>query len=140
MRILIAGAGDVGTRLGLLWAVDPAREVWALRRSASKVPPPLRAFGADLTDPRSLDGLPDDFDRVYYTAAADGPGEAAYRRAYVDGLRHVLDRCRRPGAAPSRLLFISTTTVYGESRGEWVDEETPTEPASYRGRILLEGE
>ncbi|MEO1085357.1 MAG: NAD-dependent epimerase/dehydratase family protein, partial [Acidobacteriota bacterium] len=103
----------------------------------------LHAAGADLTDPRSLDGLPDDFDLIYYTAAADGPGEAAYRRAYVDGLRHVLLRYRRSsdrGAKPSRLLFISSTSVYGESRGEWVDEETVAEPSSYRGRILLEGE
>ncbi|MEM1180356.1 MAG: NAD-dependent epimerase/dehydratase family protein [Acidobacteriota bacterium] len=142
MKILIAGAGDIGIRLGLLWAgPEHGHEVWALRRSAAKVPAPLRPFGADLTEPSTLDALPDDFDLVYYTAAADGPGEQAYRRAYVDGLRSILDRVLSPRRArPSRIVFISSTSVYGQSAGEWVDESTRAEPSSYRGRILLEGE
>lgn len=136
MKVLIAGAGDVGTRLGLLLAED-GHEVWALRRSASKVREPLRAFGADLTDPESLAPLPGDFHQVFYTAAADESSDEAYRRAYVEGLANVIEAV---GDAPRRIVFVSSTSVYGQDGGAWVDETSPTEPGSFRGRRLLEAE
>lgn len=136
MRALIAGAGDVGTRLGLLLA-EEGHDVWALRRTASEVPRPLRAIGADLAEPASLAHLPGDLDRVFYTAAADASSDGAYRRAYVDGLANVITAV---GGGVGRILFISSTSVYGEHGGGWVDEATPTDPPNFRGRRLLEAE
>jgi nucleoside-diphosphate-sugar epimerase len=44
------------------------------------------------------------------------------------------------GCPLQRFLFTSSTAVYGQSRGEWVDESSATEPLGFNGRILLEAE
>lgn len=138
MRALVAGAGYVGAELArrLVAAGD---DVVVLRRSAVAPPPGARAFRADLTDPSTLAALPP-ADLVFYTAAADERSDAAYRRAYVDGLAHLVERLARLAPAPRRLLFTSSTAVYGQQHGEWVDETSPAEPADFAGRRMLEAE
>ncbi|MGB0514087.1 MAG: SDR family NAD(P)-dependent oxidoreductase, partial [Wenzhouxiangellaceae bacterium] len=61
--------------------------------------------------------------------------EAGYRQAYVEGLGNLLNVIQA-----DRLLFVSSTAVYGQEAGEWVDERSPTEPSAFNGRILLEAE
>ncbi len=134
MRILIAGCGDVGTRLGLQLVADGHR-VWGLRRRPELLPSNLIGLAADLTDPASLVALPRDLDQVVYIAAADQSTEKAYQRAYVDGLRNLL-----AATTSGRLLFVSSTSVYGQDDGGWVDEESATNPASFRGHKILEAE
>ena len=58
-----------------------------------------------------------------------------YRQAYVDGLVNLLAQVQT-----GRLIFVSSTSVYGHDGGEIVDEQAATEPARFNGRILLEGE
>jgi nucleoside-diphosphate-sugar epimerase len=138
VRALIAGAGYVGAALARE-LVAGGHEVVLLRRSAAQAPPGARAFRADLTAPRALDALPA-ADWVFYTAAADERSDAAYRLAYVEGLARLIERFERAEAPPRRLLFTSSTAVYGQQAGEWVDESSETEPADFSGRRLLEGE
>lgn len=138
-RVLIAGCGDVGTALGLRLHED-GHEVFGLRRRAERLPAGIRGLSADLAKPSDLDGLPGGIEVVYYTAAAGGRGDDAYRAAYVDGVRHLLDALRSH-AHPVRLFcFVSSTGVYHQDGGEWVDEASPTEPTRFTGRRLLEGE
>ena len=49
-------------------------------------------------------------------------------------------RWSRQGQRPRRMFFASSTSVYGQHDGEWVDETSPTEPVDFRGRRLLEAE
>lgn len=137
-RILIAGCGDVGIALGLL-LVENGHRVFALRRNVAALPSSLEPVAADLTDPATLGSLPE-VDIVYYTAAADGRDEAAYDRAYVSGVKNVLKSLRDGNRSVRRLIFVSSTGVYGQHAGEWVDELSPTEPARFSGRKLLDGE
>lgn len=142
MRVLVAGCGYVGTELGLRLAAD-GHEVWGLRRAPGDLPAPIRPLAADLTIPATLDRLPSRLDTVVYAVSADASEPAAYRAAYVDGLEHLgtaLARDSRPAAQPPRLVFISSTAVYGERGGETVDESTTPDPANFRGEILLEAE
>ena len=138
-RVLIAGCGRLGVALG---AELSARgdEVYGLRRSAAPLPHGLRALQGDLARAVGVPVLPPRLDAVVYAAAADSPDELAYRRAYADGPRHLLAALEEQRQDPQRLVFVSSTAVYGQQQGEWVDEDSPTEPASFRGRILLEGE
>jgi len=137
--VLIAGCGYVGTALGLCLA-RAGRSVWALRRSISQVPAPLRPLAADLADPKTLAQLPGDIDAVIYAAGADRSDEAAYRAAYVEGLTHLLDAVRAAKLGVRRLLFTSSTSVYEQRAGQWVDESSPTSPTHFTGRTLLEAE
>jgi nucleoside-diphosphate-sugar epimerase len=114
-------------------------EVVVLRRSDTPPPPGARAFRADLCVAGALDALPA-ADLVFYTAAADERSEAAYRRAYVDGVARLIERLARAPVPPRRLLFTSSTAVYGQQDGEWVDESSRTEPVDFGGRCLLAGE
>lgn len=135
MRILIAGCGYVGEALGRRLVAE-GHQVFALRRRAARVPPPLSPVEADLSDPATLERLPAALDVVFYTASAGGGGEPAYRTSYVEGVANL----RRRLAFRGRFVFASSTAVYGQRDGSWVDETSPTEPAGFRGRILLEAE
>jgi nucleoside-diphosphate-sugar epimerase len=137
--VLIAGCGYVGGELARRLVRRGAR-VWALRRSDAPVPAGAEPVRADLADPSALRSLPAEPDAVVYALSAGSSTEAAYRAAYVDGLVNLLAALRRAGASPSRLVYVSSTGVYGQSAGEWVDETSPTEPSGFTGRILLQGE
>ncbi|MBD8879047.1 NAD(P)H-binding protein [Rhodanobacter sp. 7MK24] len=137
-RILLAGCGDVGLRVaaGLLARGD---EVWALRRSPLRENVPgLRWLGVDLTEPRTLGNLPAGIDRVVYLPAPDVRDKAAYRALFVDGLRHLLEALDTH--ALKQVLLVSSSAVYGEHDGDWVDEDTPPAPLGFNGALLLEAE
>jgi len=139
MRVLIAGCGDVGSALGLMLAAS-GHVAFGLRRRAGRLPEGIQGVGADLAVPSSLNALPEGLDAVVYSAAADGYSDEAYRAAYVDGVRNLLEALARGQQRPARFVFVSSTGVYGQSEGEWVDEASVTEPAAFSGRRLLEGE
>ena len=112
--------------------------MYGLRRRVHLLPAGVRPVAADLQDPHSLRAVPDGLYAVCYVAAADGRSPEAYRGAYVDGPRNLLRAVGRTGA-PRRVLYTSSTRVYPQNAGEWVDEDSPTGGDDY-GRILLEGE
>lgn len=137
-RVLIAGCGDVGNALGHMLA-QRSDTVWGLRRNTAALAQVIRPIKADLTDPSTLDVLPKDLDAVVYAAAANGYRETAYRQIYVDGLNNLLRALKHSGQKP-RFLFVSSTSVYGQHHGEWVDEDSTTSPTGFSGRLMLEGE
>ena len=59
----------------------------------------------------------------------------SYRQVYLSGVRNLLDRFL--GAT---LLFTSSTSVYAQTDGEWVTEESPAQPQHESGRVLAEAE
>ena len=134
--VLIAGCGYLGTTVGALMA-RLGHEVHGLRRDPSGLPGSIRPIRGDLTAPDLV--LPP-VDWLVFAAAPGERGEQAYRSIYVDGLRHVLEGLGRAGGPPARAVFVSSTAVYGQNDGSWVDEQSPTEPEDYRGQLLLEAE
>ena len=138
-RILIAGCGDIGATLGQqLHAAG--HEVWGLKRRPADLPPGIQPLAADLTDPATLNTLPPALDGVVYSAAAAGFSESHYQAAYVAGVQNLLDALRQAGQQPRRLLFTSSTSVYAQHQGEWVDEDSPAEADSFSGRCIRTGE
>ena len=138
-RILIAGCGDVGAVLGRSLRAA-GHEVWGLKRHPADLPPGIRPLAADLTDPATLNALPSALDSVVYSAAAARFSEIAYQAAYIAGVQNLLDALRRAGQQPHRLLFTSSTSVYAQHQGEWVDEDSPAEADSFSGRCIRTGE
>lgn len=138
--VLIAGCGDVGSRLARLLLASGWR-VQGLRRRVAALPPGVLPLAADLHCAKVPAQWPEAApDYLVYCATPDGSGEAAYRASYVEGLRHVLGWLAARGQRPRRVLFVSSTAVYGQQAGEWVDEDSPCTAQTYNGRILLEAE
>lgn len=139
-RVLIAGCGDVGSRLGIRlqaagWTVH------GLRRSVEQLPKAILPVAGDLIAAEAPAQWPTEpLDYVVYAAAATQHDEVGYRTAYVEGLQHVLAWLEQHQQKPRRLVFISSSGVYGQKNGEWVDETAATEPEGYSGKILLEAE
>ena len=138
-RVLIAGCGDVGTALGLALC-EHGHEVFGVRREAHRLPAPLRPLSLDLTDRRAVERTIPDADVVVYAVAAGRRDEDAYRRAYVDGVRALLDALEHRAEPPRRVFFVSSTSVYGERDGAWIDEAAPVRPNGFAGESLVEGE
>lgn len=135
--MLIAGCGYVGTALGLelLAAGD---KVWGLRRNVAQLPAGFAAIAADLGSSGALTGLPFALDYVVYCASADGSSDAAYAKAYVTGLERVLVALEP--SSVRRVFFTSSTAVYAQREGQWVDEDSETAPTHFSGVRLLQAE
>lgn len=138
MRVLIAGCGYVGTALGHRLVAD-GHDVVATRRAADDLPASFTRISCDLTDAAAVDALPD-VDAVAITVSSDERSVAAYRRAYVDTITTLRSSYEGRDDTPGRWLFTSSTAVYGDTGGDWVDEDTPTDPSSDTGAVLVEAE
>jgi len=128
-RLLIVGCGYVGSVLAER-RVAAGDRVFGVRRSDAPLPRGVEAIRADVARPFEAGTLPADLDAVVYAVAAKSRDEAVYRAAYPGGLGHVLDAVAGAGPRWPRVVFTSSTAVYGQRDGEWVDETSPTEPAS----------
>lgn len=138
-RILIAGCGYVGCALGERLVAD-SHEVFGLRRRPAAMPSGVQLIEADLAVAGSLRDLPSGIDKVVYAAGPGGRDDAYYRTAYVEGLGRLLEALEQQAQRPERVIFVSSTSVYAQSNGSWVDEGSETAPKAHNGRRLLEAE
>jgi nucleoside-diphosphate-sugar epimerase len=142
VQVAILGCGYVGVELGRQ-LTTAGHDVVGVRRSDAGLDA-IEAAGfdavrADLTDAASLSAVPDT-DWLVYAASAGGRGVEAARSAYVDGLRTTVETFGERASPPDRLVYTSSTGVYGDHDGGWVDEATASDPATERQRVLLEAE
>jgi len=138
-RVLIAGCGYTGIALGTQLARE-GHAVWGLRRRPELLPATIHPLKADLCDPGSLALIPQKLDFVFYTAAAERTADDSYRAAYVMGIQNLLNHLSESHQPLRRVFFTSSTAVYAQTDGEWVDETSETLPREFAGRRLLEGE
>jgi len=138
--VLIAGCGDVGSRLATQ-LLDFGWEVHGLRRNVARLPDGVIGVAGDLFNKDCPATWPiGAVDYLVYCAAATDHDEAGYRAAYIQGLQHVLEWLNDYGQAPKRLVFVSSSSVYGQQNGEWVDETSSAVAAGYSGQVMLEAE
>ena len=135
---LIVGCGYLGRRVARR-LLDRGERVAALTRSEARAAE-LAALGivpliGDVCDPLACK-FPA-AERVVYAVAPDSAAGVPMRAVAVEGLHNTL---RRLGERTDRIVFASSTSVYGGSGGGWVDEETPPNPRTESGRACLDGE
>ncbi|QDU36752.1 short chain dehydrogenase [Maioricimonas rarisocia] len=139
MRRLIIGCGYLGERVARRW-LEAGETVYAVTRSTQRAAEFEQAgmipVVADVMQPAALDALPD-CECVLHAVGFDRSSSYDKRALYVEGLKNVLQRL--PDSV-ARLFFISSTSVYGQQDGEWVDETSACEPTSEGGQICLEAE
>jgi nucleoside-diphosphate-sugar epimerase len=137
MDVLIVGCGYVGRRAARLW-LRGGHRVSALTRSAVRgnefAAEGIAPVIGDVSDSASLAVLPA-CDVLLYAVGYDRTGSADKRSVYVNGLRNVLDAV---GTGARRVVYLSSVSVYGQSDGSWIDEDSPTQPQSEAESLLRE--
>lgn len=137
MRRLVVGCGYLGERVARIWrqagdevhATTRGHNVDALARAG------LRPLIIDVTG-GPLSALPVVDTVVFAVGRARGPG-ATMLDIHVEGLRGVLDALPEQ---TGRVIYISSTGVYAQDAGEWVDEESVCEPIHPGGTACLSAE
>ena len=120
--------------------LEEGHEVFGIRRDISKLASGIRAIEGNVARPEALGPAPERVEYAVFAVGADEASEQAYRRAYLDGLAGFLEWLADEGQRPRRLVMVSSTSVYGQRRGEHIDEDSPTHPTRFRGETLLASE
>ncbi len=135
MKILIIGCGYVGLPLGQALA-RAGHEVHGVRRTdftAEGITP----HTIDITAPNAFDALPRDFDWVINTVSSARGDTETHRAVFVDGTKNLLDWLDDSSA---RVLFTSSTSVYPQTDGDWVDETSRAKPEGGTAQNLARAE
>lgn len=143
-RVLIVGCGDVGQRLAKAWSRSGSPRVLALTSSPQRVPA-LRALGitplvGNLDDPRSVQRLAGLAHRVLHLAPPLALPESVGVLAQQDLRTRLLQRVLRKRSLPAVCVYISTTGVYGDCKGERVVESRPLRPQTPRALRRVDAE
>jgi nucleoside-diphosphate-sugar epimerase len=140
-KLLIIGCGDIGQRLAQ--KLDPNRyRITGLRRHPPEDLPNLRYQACDATQTGQLDALlgREAFDAIVISMTPAERSDTGYEQAYVQTCRNLVAGLKRHQRRPRLILFVSSTAVYGQNDGSWVDESSPTQPETFSGKRLLEAE
>lgn len=136
MRLLIAGCGYTGVRIARRWLAAGA-DVSALVRSASSknslFAAGIHSIQRDLDSSEGSAFPHEPFDLLYYLAPPPLQGETDPR------IRNLLDSWSSADP-PRRIVYFSTSGVYGSSDGGWVDESCPVVPTTARSMRRLDAE
>jgi nucleoside-diphosphate-sugar epimerase len=130
---VIIGYGDTGIRVAKM-EIASQQTVYALTRNPDRTANDVRLFLGDLDHPESIDVGHLQRSYLYYFAPPQKDGQTDQR------LRGLLRRLSEKKVHPSRIVYISTTAVYGDCSNNWIDESQPTQPANDRGRRRLDAE
>jgi nucleoside-diphosphate-sugar epimerase len=139
MNRLIFGCGYLGLPTARFW-LGHGDTVYAVTRSRERSreleSAGVRPIIGDVGQPGSLPALPL-ADTVLWAVGFDRTGGGSLRNVYVDALAGVLDTL-----APStgRVVYISTTGVYGSGGDGWIDEDSPCQPERETASASLEAE
>jgi len=138
---LIAGCGYVGHQAARRWVQQGIRTS-AITRDATKafsllaenIQPVNLALGSDAEWPP----LPD-VDFVLWSVGFDRRPDSDRQATWVDGLQRLLQRLPQR-LTPRRIIYTSSTGVYGDGEGHDVDEQTPLNPSSEGGLACVAAE
>lgn len=136
-RVLLIGCGDLGQRVARRFLAR-GDDVHALRRHPPADDSGIHWLQGDITRADTLPPLPPGITRLIHLPAPGGRDVALYRGVFIDGLQNVLDALDTTQLR--RIVFVSSSAVYGEHHGDWVTEDTAPAPQGFNGQVLLEAE
>jgi len=133
--VLIIGCGDTGRRLGASYRAE-GRQVSGVVRSENStkalVAAGIRPIRCDL-DAGDLPSLPSGGAKLFYFAPPVDVGADDVR------IERLLEHLELTGL-PARFLYMSTTGVYGDCEGRWIDEDEPLKPSTHRAQRRISAE
>lgn len=121
--VLFVGCGDLATRAAS--ALAPSDRCIGLCRHPERLPDVIQGLAGDYTSGSTFASLPQLApDTIVFTLKPVGGRDAeAYRRGFLMPVKHLLAALGHH--RPRRVLFLSSTRVYTENAGGWVDESAP---------------
>lgn len=138
-KILIIGCGAIGYKLATL-LTGQGHDVTGLKRNTpTQGDEKFSYYRADIGVPADLAGLNTDFDFIFFIVSADSRNENSYREIYDVGLNNVINHFAQANSQ-ARWIFVSSTSVYGQNQGEWVDEDSPSEPVKTTSLEIVKAE
>jgi nucleoside-diphosphate-sugar epimerase len=139
LKILLAGCGDIGQRVAARLAKE--HQCFGLKRNPQFLQSSITPLKGDLSDDKDLAGIfSQEFDVVIATLTPEARTEEAYQKAYLDTATALASSINNAEYQPKIVIWISSTSVYGDSTNQWLDEESPVNPASFFARALKKAE
>jgi nucleoside-diphosphate-sugar epimerase len=140
-RVLIVGCGDVGQRAARGLGGAQRVRVLALTSSPERAPQ-LRALGltplqGNLDDSRTLRRLAGVATRVLHLAPPPSSEQIDWR---LDPRTRALVRALAQRSLPASIVYGSTSGVYGDAQGRWIDETAPARPQTPRAWRRVDAE
>jgi len=139
-NLAIIGCGYVGSALGAVLArrgCDVVGTTTKAARAGGLADLGIRPAVLSLAEVNSVQALLADRQTVYLMVAPDREGRD-YRAVYLDGVTNLMRAAAH--TAVRHVVYTSSTSVYGQQDGGWVDETSPTEPQRQASRVLVEAE
>jgi len=137
LKILFAGCGDIAQRA----ASRSRHQSFGLRRNPNSLPAEIVPIAADITDSVKLVSVLDlGFDVVAVTLTPGAFTEQAYRESYLMAAEALSQAIAATEHRPQLVIWVSSTSVYGNNQGAWVNEDSATAPQSFSGKLLLQAE
>ena len=138
-KILIAGCGYVGNELGERLS-SQGHEVWGIKREINSIHPSIHSISADLSKKDTLQKLPKNVDYIFYMPSPGARNENVYNNVFLKGIRNLVKCMEEKKYDIKKIFFISSTSVYAQNSGEWIDENSSTKPKSSTAKIILQTE
>ena len=131
-RTLIVGCGDIGVRVARRLLAGGETVIAVVRSNDTRAALEAEGLDARIADlDHAEPGLPAADDVFWFAPPpASGSTDPRLRRGLAALARQV----------PRRLVYISTSGVYGDCDGRWIDEDEPLKPQTDRGRRRLDAE
>lgn len=139
MDVLIVGCGYLGLRVASRFA-SAGHRVYATTRSASRadafIGQGFQPILCDLTGSQNDSPVFPKVDVLVWALARDRSASQSMHQVYVGGLKNLLALVPPPG----RWVHVSSSSVYEQTDGGWIDETADTAPHEESGRVILESE
>ncbi len=133
---LFIGFGDIASRCAEK-LIASGESVTGIARTKKTHPEGMVLWQGDINSKQIQERIAAaDFQNVVITLTPDGRNASAYRESYLKNVLSLLNIWRQH-SPPGRIIFVSSTRVYGQQQGEWVDEKTNPSPIDEQGEIIL---
>jgi len=145
LKVLFVGCGDIAVRaIAQLNKVQSGShwQTLGMRRNIAKLQASTDVVAGDVRDRDCLRDLlnSQNIDVLVVTLTPSQMSDEGYRDSYVvaaQSIESAVKACKQP---PRLVIWVSSTGVYGQDNGDWINESIEANPVSFRGKRLLEAE
>lgn len=138
-KVLFIGFGDIAQRASKLMADN--FYCCGLRRNSGKLASGIKVITADACDSQQLlSAVNEGFDIWVATITPSEFTSKAYKESYLAVAESMAEVADILPYLPKLIIWVSSTSVYGNCGGDWVDETTEPNPTTFSGEILLKAE